>query len=674
MIKKLTDKGTLIIEGYATTNNTDRENESLTITPNAFEDMKKQVEKQDRHIAVMHYDTTKYKEKLVGAIIDMEYEPKDFSIDTIKPEKMKIKVICEIFDNDAIVEILEDKLTEFSISLKIASHLDSEGRTIYHTMIIPNTQYEIITGCVFQELSLCYKGTAMNPECQFNIVIDEEILKQYNLEFEKGQKVEALGKEAIIKGYSIKENQLFYRVNFAGVKMKSEINLSAEKIKAYTTDIDDSSIDSQFRKALRKKIKDEGYNLTSSDLVDFSYSIPRFKLTFGKAGNRHSTEVGFNSSGEINFYTKITNTEKEKKKGNYLMSVKKKGSKSEEYFKIKGVLSKYLDWKKKKRENKGLPVDEDMDESEMIFDYLFEVAKPKDLNEIVDFLSEAKARGMINSNKIKPFSENEEIKKYNEKSLKEKGFTVEKAKRQGRRSDAQTPADQSEQISGSNKNPGGSASSNSNEKIELSKTQETALKKKVEEFNKKNPEKKITLSQLKKVWRRGAGAFSSSHRPSQNRSSWAMARVNTFLDMVAGKKVKESYKEADGDLLTNNQKKKAKKLNYLMLIKKAKTFEERRDEVFKEYKDTVNMSYSELLEWSKNPKSKLASVNRDPINRNLKLLAKKKEDWTKNDLTEAKKVIAYKARAITEGKGVVTEETKPFGRNEIALRNWAIKI
>ena len=144
--------------------------------------------------------------------------------------------------------------------------------------------------------------------------------------------------------------------------------------------------------------------------------------------------------------------------------------------------------------------------------------------------------------------------------------------------------------------------------------------------------------------------------------------------MVAGKKVKESYKEADGDLLTNNQKKKAKKLNYLMLIKKAKTFEERRDEVFKEYKDTINMSYSELLEWSKNPKSKLASVNRDPINRNLKLLAKKKEDWTENDLTEAKKVIAYKARAITEGKGVVTEETKPFGRNEIALRNWAIKI
>ena len=146
MIKKLTDKGTLIIEGYATTNNTDRENESLTITPNAFEDMKKQVEKQDRHIAVMHYNTNKYKERLVGAIIDMEYEPKDFSIDTIKPEKMKIKVICEIFDNDAIVEILEDKLTEFSISLKIASHLDSEGRTIYHTMIIPNTQYQIITG------------------------------------------------------------------------------------------------------------------------------------------------------------------------------------------------------------------------------------------------------------------------------------------------------------------------------------------------------------------------------------------------------------------------------------------------------------------------------------------------------------------------------------------------
>ena len=58
----------------------------------------------------------------------------------------------------------------------------------------------------------------------------------------------------------------------------------------------------------------------------------------------------------------------------------------------------------------------------------------------------------------------------------------------------------------------------------------------------------MTLSQLKKVYRRGAGAFSTSHRPGQSRGSWAMARVNMFLKMKRGGKVKKSYRDADGDI------------------------------------------------------------------------------------------------------------------------------
>ena len=34
---------------------------------------------------------------------------------------------------------------------------------------------------------------------------------------------------------------------------------------------------------------------------------------------------------------------------------------------------------------------------------------------------------------------------------------------------------------------------------------------------------------LKAVYRRGAGAFSTSHRPNMTRQQWAMARVNSFL-------------------------------------------------------------------------------------------------------------------------------------------------
>ena len=74
-----------------------------------------------------------------------------------------------------------------------------------------------------------------------------------------------------------------------------------------------------------------------------------------------------------------------------------------------------------------------------------------------------------------------------------------------------------------------------------------SLKSKVKEHNAKYS-KKVTLSQLKKVYRRGAGAFSSSHRPGKSRGQWAMARVNTFLKMVRGGKVKDSYRKADQDI------------------------------------------------------------------------------------------------------------------------------
>ena len=59
---------------------------------------------------------------------------------------------------------------------------------------------------------------------------------------------------------------------------------------------------------------------------------------------------------------------------------------------------------------------------------------------------------------------------------------------------------------------------------------------------------KSALSQLKKVYRRGAGAFSRSHRPGKTRGQWAMARVNMFLKMKRGGKVKEAYRAADGDI------------------------------------------------------------------------------------------------------------------------------
>ena len=126
------------------------------------------------------------------------------------------------------------------------------------------------------------------------------------------------------------------------------------------------------------------------------------------------------------------------------------------------------------------------------------------------------------------------------------GFELN-AKRKGPKSAAQTPAKPSERRKGSSKNKPGSAGTKSDKAIEFSKKVIEALKNKVKEHNSKN-KKKVSLSQLKKVYRRGAGAFSSSHRPGKTRGQWAMARVNMFLRMVSGKSVKDAYRKADSDI------------------------------------------------------------------------------------------------------------------------------
>jgi hypothetical protein len=141
-----------------------------------------------------------------------------------------------------------------------------------------------------------------------------------------------------------------------------------------------------------------------------------------------------------------------------------------------------------------------------------------------------------------------------------------KAGRPGPKSSAQTPSKPEERKKGSVKNKPGSAgtSPDSKEKAEkilkrqddksrvtaaitFSEKVTNSLKNKVKEHNEKHS-RKVTLGMLKKVYRRGAGAFSGTHRPGQSRASWAMARVNTFLRMMRGGKVKDAYRKADSDI------------------------------------------------------------------------------------------------------------------------------
>ena len=113
-----------------------------------------------------------------------------------------------------------------------------------------------------------------------------------------------------------------------------------------------------------------------------------------------------------------------------------------------------------------------------------------------------------------------------------------------------TPAPPSDRIKGSKKNKPGSASRDGSG-IRLSKSVEKSLSQKVKTHNEKNtsPSQKATLSSLKKVYRRGAGAYSTSHRPGVSRAAWAMARVNAYLHLLSKGKPKDPKYISDNDLL-----------------------------------------------------------------------------------------------------------------------------
>tara|TARA_Y100001972_G_scaffold66515_1_gene81111 strand:- start:509 stop:1480 length:972 start_codon:yes stop_codon:yes gene_type:complete len=126
--------------------------------------------------------------------------------------------------------------------------------------------------------------------------------------------------------------------------------------------------------------------------------------------------------------------------------------------------------------------------------------------------------------------------------------------------DQSRPAKPGERRKGSKKNPKGSASAASS-KIKVSDATEKGLKNKVDSHNKLHGDKKgkrVTLGMLKAVYRRGAGAFSTSHRPGMTRGQWAMARVNHFLKLVRTGTPKDPKYVTDNDLLPRGHKRSTK--------------------------------------------------------------------------------------------------------------------
>lgn len=112
-----------------------------------------------------------------------------------------------------------------------------------------------------------------------------------------------------------------------------------------------------------------------------------------------------------------------------------------------------------------------------------------------------------------------------------------------------TPAKTRERIRGSAKNAPGTAAADGG-KIKLSATTEKAIKRKQREHNQGDPLHRATLRQLRAVYRRGAGAYSTSHSPVvRSRAQWALARVDAFLHLLRTGKPKNPRYTQDDDLI-----------------------------------------------------------------------------------------------------------------------------
>lgn len=124
------------------------------------------------------------------------------------------------------------------------------------------------------------------------------------------------------------------------------------------------------------------------------------------------------------------------------------------------------------------------------------------------------------------------------------------------------PAPMKDQIDGSDTNAPGSAKGKAGD-IELTAATEKALQTKADDHNEAMAKDgrpdytKVRVDSLRAVYRRGAGAFSTSHRPGIGRAQWAMARVNAFLFLARTGAPENPAYVGDNDLLNADHPKYA---------------------------------------------------------------------------------------------------------------------
>ena len=217
------------------------------------------------------------------------------------------------------------------------------------------------------------------------------------------------------------------------------------------------------------------------------------------------------------------------------------------------------------------------------------------------------------------------------------------------RNDSSTPAPKKDQITGSKKNPQGSASGKAGD-IEFSEKTEKAIRTIVDEHNDEIKGmadwRKLRQPTAKAVVRRGFGAYSTSHRPGVSRQAWGLARLRAFSYLLKNDKPQNSNYKADNDLLPKQHPR---------YTKKEENMSTQHLEVF----DTP-VAISQTLETQKRS-TILKEMNRQTENRSFTFSAvEQRNDDDKDTLLFTGYASVFnKGYGVRDQQGTYTETIKP---------------
>lgn len=182
---------------------------------------------------------------------------------------------------------------------------------------------------------------------------------------------------------------------------------------------------------------------------------------------------------------------------------------------------------------------------------------------------------------------------------------------------------------------------------------------------------KLSPSQRAATARAKAAANRKGEQFAANTEAAREARSEATIGDVLGQR----FAESTG--LYTDEEMLAWEDGWLWLADAAKLSDEQRkrriDEAFKKFHATVNMSASELEDWSKTRWSTMASLSREPIERNLRLLRKPKDQWTLADATGAMRTVSFVSRMRKGEQGEPLKDGNLEGpsKRDVSLLNWA---